>query len=800
MIQDRVLDIAAEIQRRGCEPSVGDVGEGHDIQQNAYEFAEFATFCQEHKVKTVLELGTGRTGGLARFMTEVLGWKVTSVDIYKPSLLTPEIEFIQGTTTAVYPYLKHRLYDLVFIDADHSYETVKKDHQLYARMGRIVAFHDIAPGRVCCPDTIKYWQEIAFSRQLKYEVDNEIYVDTPLKEEYHQAIAPEKNAGIGWYINRRPYEEKWIYDEWAQPLIPVAPDVTIVTGTYNRLSHLKNMIWSARSAIMPGMKLVFVITDGGSTDGTIEWLNSQRDITLIKHGALLGAIKAFCDGAKVATGRYVVMANDDIIFHPRSLSSAYLYLEANQATGGVAFSFDEPDRQGAFHVNYQQLVHRGKKNTVVYAQVGMFRKWLGDSVGWWGADDLAFTARTYGGDNYLTSRIYEAGYYIDLVPDAKYSDLLAPDELRNINNHADLIGGRHPDTIAWLKRFNDGLPVFNSTPVKAVEDDLLKILYLPIYADDSAVLKRERIGWRESLQKIASVIELDYVNIGKKAGAAGVRTTLFDLLRAFKPDILLTQVHTPDYLTAAMLAEARAERPGLVVINWNGDESSERIIYPAAINYMRRVDLQLIVNGSLFAPLLENGICRVDYGLDSFQPVEPAENMPSHDVVYLGNCYPLNGSPSPRLEMERRVRSLDINAGFYGRGWEQSDGENMQRYSEQHALYTNAKLTIVDNLYPASYGYVSDRLYNALAYSQCVLWKACAGAELLYGLQEGVHYIGWNDFTDLTEKITLWLSRERDFQCRKIGAQARALVFSRHNYDVRTRSMLDALERLIKHE
>jgi predicted O-methyltransferase YrrM len=44
--------------------------------------------------------------------------------------------------------LKGRKVDFLFIDADHSYEGVKKDFEMYSplvRKGGIIAFHDIIP-------------------------------------------------------------------------------------------------------------------------------------------------------------------------------------------------------------------------------------------------------------------------------------------------------------------------------------------------------------------------------------------------------------------------------------------------------------------------------------------------------------------------------------------------------------------------------------------------------------------------------------------------------------------------------
>jgi predicted O-methyltransferase YrrM len=52
--------------------------------------------------------------------------------------------------------------DYLFIDADHTYEGVKRDFQMYSplvRKGGTVAFHDIAPGQPGC-EVPRFWGEI----------------------------------------------------------------------------------------------------------------------------------------------------------------------------------------------------------------------------------------------------------------------------------------------------------------------------------------------------------------------------------------------------------------------------------------------------------------------------------------------------------------------------------------------------------------------------------------------------------------------------------------------------------------
>ena len=110
-------------------------------------------------------------------------------------------------------------------------------------------------------------------------------------------------------------------------------DVSIVSGTYNRIESLKQLVNSIRQSIKYNLKYEIVLVDGGSTDGSIEWIKQQDDIRLIEHGELRGAIKAFNDGAYNAKGNYVILANDDIEFVNDSVWQAWLWMEKNPFCG-----------------------------------------------------------------------------------------------------------------------------------------------------------------------------------------------------------------------------------------------------------------------------------------------------------------------------------------------------------------------------------------------------------------------------------------------------------------------------------
>lgn len=78
-------------------------------------------------------------------------------------------------------------FDLVFIDADHTYEAVKKDWELYCPMAKLVAFHDIVGhGQKCRRFPVevpRLWAEIAPGRR------------------WTQFIAPGSKMGIGVIFN-----------------------------------------------------------------------------------------------------------------------------------------------------------------------------------------------------------------------------------------------------------------------------------------------------------------------------------------------------------------------------------------------------------------------------------------------------------------------------------------------------------------------------------------------------------------------------------------------------------------------
>lgn len=174
-------ELKALIETLGVHPALGPTGEGWGIEQNPDELAAFLTAVDG--VETVLEIGTGHKAGLARFLTYHLGMQVTTVDIHDYGHAYPEIAF---RIAPVDPAALDDGYDLVILDGDHAYESVKADYERYAPRGRIVMFHDIA-GLRDCAGVARFWQELAYTKKGN------------LRKYHYEALAADDfRSGIGW--------------------------------------------------------------------------------------------------------------------------------------------------------------------------------------------------------------------------------------------------------------------------------------------------------------------------------------------------------------------------------------------------------------------------------------------------------------------------------------------------------------------------------------------------------------------------------------------------------------------------
>lgn len=181
-------------------------------------------------------------------------------------------------------------------------------------------------------------------------------------------------------------------------------DLSIVFGTWNRLDYLKECMESI-DRYCAGLEYEVIVVDGGSTDGTLEYLETypvaetHRNWT-VRQKELLGAVKAFNAGFRLARGKYVYNFNDDAVMLDNAAQEACELLDKRKDVGQVAIPFSGP------HIIPKLDVVLLKK-AWLYANFGVIRRELGQRLKWWG-DYL----HTYGGDAELSMMVWNAGYRV----------------------------------------------------------------------------------------------------------------------------------------------------------------------------------------------------------------------------------------------------------------------------------------------------------------------------------------------------------------------------------------------------
>lgn len=162
--------------------------------QTRKEIVDFLNMTSKIKPKAIMEIGTDKGGTLFLFSriadkdATIISVSYQFEQVYKicsRQRLKLFVTFPTGnqklkiinrnshdreTLLDVKRALSGRKLDMLFIDADHTYEGVKLDYTMYAplvRKGGIIAFHDITGSKN--NPTTKYWNELSRSRKESIE-------------------------------------------------------------------------------------------------------------------------------------------------------------------------------------------------------------------------------------------------------------------------------------------------------------------------------------------------------------------------------------------------------------------------------------------------------------------------------------------------------------------------------------------------------------------------------------------------------------------------------------------------------
>lgn len=110
----------------------------------------------------------------------------------------------------------------------------------------------------------------------------------------------------------------------------MGPLVSVIIPTYNRLNLLKQTMASVQSQSFKDYELIVV--DDGSTDGTSEWLQTQRDIKFVNQENS-GIASSRNKGASLSSGKWLAFLDHDDLWDEKKLEVQVTYAEANSELG-----------------------------------------------------------------------------------------------------------------------------------------------------------------------------------------------------------------------------------------------------------------------------------------------------------------------------------------------------------------------------------------------------------------------------------------------------------------------------------
>lgn len=130
----------------------------------------------------------------------------------------------------------------------------------------------------------------------------------------------------------------------------IRPVVSVVLGSYQRCAFLKETLSTVRQELAD-LPHELIVVDGGSSDGSVEWLLRQKDVLLIlqhNRGTWRGkpiqrqSWGYFMNlGFRSARGKYVCMISDDCLVVPGAIRDGVKHfeslLESGSRVGALAF-------------------------------------------------------------------------------------------------------------------------------------------------------------------------------------------------------------------------------------------------------------------------------------------------------------------------------------------------------------------------------------------------------------------------------------------------------------------------------
>ena len=251
--------------------------------------------------------------------------------------------------------------------------------------------------------------------------------------------------------------------------------ISICIPTYNRINDLKKCL----DSIFNGFKnypYEIIIADGGSTDGTIEYLKELDKVKLIEQGELTGAVKAFNLCFKAAKGEYILMATDDFLVKADVIIKTCELMEKDKQIGLVG-----PKLQETKHGNLHNIHLSVKPYWILSPKIFFFRASVLKEIGYF---DEKF--RTYHIDIDFPLMVLNLGYTSAVTRDIGLVHFRIHDEDVNIAKKINLKELRDNKEFEYLQKKWEPLQIkieeyLKKSDIKKQKSLLFKKLFSMMY-------------------------------------------------------------------------------------------------------------------------------------------------------------------------------------------------------------------------------------------------------------------------------------------------------------------------------
>jgi hypothetical protein len=605
------------------------------------------------------------------------------------------------------------------------------------------------------------------------------------------------------------------------PILPeageYAVEVSVIFGTYNRRSYLERCVASVRAACK-GISYEIVVGDGGSTDGSREWLLQQPDIVCVDAG-LNGAVAAFNACFAKVRGRFTLTLNDDATLHADAVANGLVYLR-DPMVGQVAFAFrvpSDPTYKVQCAVGYP------------YANYGLVRTNVARTIATLCGGLWSTAYRTYGGDNELSLWVLRLGYKIAAANDARVDDLFAQDDLRkrsNTNTQRNDSGKTFasrwpPKSIAFRgpapnvgKEAQQRLALLEAGEVPAIRWPRLrgadpelgqfpprktptKERVVHVYIKTAEDPQASMAAAFASLGPHASVDWID-------ARGSQVAQRVVAAIRHLSPTLVFMQLQGPGVVDLAAIKAIRhaTHDPSLVLALWSGDVGPVNGPWPGlqdawSHQYAALVDVMLYTGTGQVQMQRSRGMqnaayLQIGYDEERYFPGAPEQYGTMHDVVFLGQNYGPQWAAIPNNDAGVRREAVEAfsrcfrRAGIYGGGWKR--GSAVLHQGKAGDVYRKSLLALSISLTSNLGRYSSDRLMRAMACGTTPLVKRFADMEGL-GIRHRENALVWDTVPEAVALAHEWLAPDRRAELLSIGRNAATLMREHHTWNVRMQEL-----------